>query len=154
MPRLTKRWPTLPPTGFKVGIAASALLVKRIGIPRTDHQEEVWPGKAVNYATKAAQCADSHQLIITKTVWDRIANNDYLTYSCGCVGDNPNGTPQPIDWQAKTIDRLADDEPDRAGRLLQNLWCVHHGAQFCAAVLAGNATRTDVVRNDTYGMSA
>lgn len=148
VPRLIKKWPTLPATGFKVGIAASPPLVKRIGIPRTEHQEEVWPGKAVNYATKAAQCADAHQLIVTKTVWDRISNNDYLTHSCGC----PYGTVQAIDWQAKTIDRLATDETDRDGRLLVNMWCTEHGAEFCAAVLAGKTTRADVVRDATHSI--
>lgn len=142
VPRLVKRWPTLPATGFKVGIAASPLLVKRIGIPRTAHQEEVWPGKAVNYAAKAAQCADAHELIVTKTIWDRITNNDYLMYSCGC----PAGIVQPIDWQHKVIDRLAPDESDRDGRLLINTWCSTHGSEFCAAVLAGKISRSDVYR--------
>ncbi len=37
--RLTKRWPkNLPPTGFKIGIATSTVLVKRVGKRQTPHQ--------------------------------------------------------------------------------------------------------------------
>lgn len=40
--RLTKRWPDMPATGFKVGLATSPVLVKRIGRPQTAHQALVW----------------------------------------------------------------------------------------------------------------
>ena len=41
--RLEKRWPDLPETGFKVGVASSRLLAKRIGTPRNPAQQEpVW----------------------------------------------------------------------------------------------------------------
>ena len=43
--RLEKRWDDLPETGFKVGVASSRLLVKRIGTPRNPAQQEpVWAG--------------------------------------------------------------------------------------------------------------
>lgn len=52
--RLTKKWPeNLPETGFKVGVATTLLLVKRVGRPQTPDQALVWPGKALNYAVKA-----------------------------------------------------------------------------------------------------
>ena len=65
--RLEKKWDDLPETGFKVGIASSRLLAKRIGTPRNPAQQEpVWAGKAVNYATKAAQGP-------TATSWSSLA---------------------------------------------------------------------------------
>jgi class 3 adenylate cyclase len=86
--RLEEKWPGLPAeTGYKVGIAASPVLVKKVGIPRkTDHQEEVWAGKAVNFAAKAAQSANRRELIVTGTVWDILGKNDYIAFSCGCNG--------------------------------------------------------------------
>src|SRR5205823_2883503 len=86
IPRLEKRWPELPNTGFKVGVAASSLLVKRVGVPRTAHQEPVWAGKAVNYAAKCAPQADRHEMIVAGTVWDFAEGNDYLAVSCTCAG--------------------------------------------------------------------
>ena len=147
VPRLTARWDTLPATGFKVGIAASSLLAKRVGVPRTMHQEEVWPGKAVNYATKAAQCADAHELIVTNTVWNRIENNHYITHACGC----PDGISCRMLWTPTTIDRLRDDEPDRDGHVLRSTWCDLHGPEFCEAIINGQTKREEIQELLTQG---
>ncbi|NKS75525.1 hypothetical protein GS539_04030 [Rhodococcus hoagii] len=51
--RFEKKWPNQPETGFRVGIAASSVLVKKIGVPRQPgKQKPVWAGRAVNYASK------------------------------------------------------------------------------------------------------
>lgn len=138
VPRLMKKWPTLPQTGFKVGVASSPLLVKRVGIPRTQHQEPVWAGKVVNYAAKCAQQADAHELIVTGSVWDWVSDNDYLAVSCAC------GEPSPTIWQDATIERLRETEAEREGHLLTATWCAVHGAEYCAAVLDGRKRRSDV----------
>lgn len=141
VPSLEKKWPTSLPeigTGFKVGIASSPLLVKRVGIPRSDYQEPIWAGKAVNYATKAAQQADRHQMIVTGGVWDRVENNDYLAVSCGCG----NGPSDSI-WKDAKLERLPEDDADSDGRLLTSMWCETHGTEFCAAVLEGKTKRDD-----------
>ena len=136
--RLTAKWPDdLPETGLKVGIAVSPLLVKRVGIPRTDHQEPVWAGNAVNYATKAAQHADRHQMIVTGSVWDWISKNDYFAVSCPC-----SGTTASL-WQDVRIGNMPGDDGERDGKLLSSLWCVNHGAAYCDAVLAGESVRSD-----------
>ncbi len=74
--RLEARWPDdpeLPKTGYKVGVAASRLLVKRVGTPRNlNQQEPVWAGKAVNFASKAAQSVERHEMVVTGTVWDQV----------------------------------------------------------------------------------
>lgn len=142
VPRLEKKWndeDKLPKTGFKIGVAMSDLLVKRVGRARSPHWALVWPGKALNHATKAAQDADAHELIVTGSVWDAIAENEYLTFSCAC-----GGIPSDTLWKDHEISRLREDEPDRTGRLLTSSWCAVHGAEFCTAVLAGESERHDV----------
>jgi class 3 adenylate cyclase len=140
--RLEARWPNdteLPTTGFKVGIASSRLLVKRMGTPRNPNQQEpVWAGKAVNYAAKAAQSVDRHVMAVTGTVWDKVERNDYLAYSCPCAG--PTGGI----WADHHIDRLPDSDPDAEGRILTSQWCSIHGGDYCAAILRGDKTRDDV----------
>ncbi|MFJ8040248.1 hypothetical protein ACIRBX_07015 [Kitasatospora sp. NPDC096147] len=141
--RLEARWPNdsqLPSTGYKVGVASSRLLVKRVGTPRNlNQQEPVWAGKAVNYAAKAAQSVDRHLMTVTGSVWDRVEKNDYLAYTCPC-GDGPSDTL----WGDHTIDRLPDGDPEAQGRVLSSTWCATHGEEYCAAVLRGEKKRNDV----------
>lgn len=128
-----------PETGFKVGVAMGRVLVKNLGTPRNqEEQEAVWAGRPVNYATKCAQAADKHQIIVAGSVWDRIRQNDYLAYTCGCSGNAPSSEL----WSDLTIDRLTDDE--RFGRMTPSGWCVNCGPQFCAAIMAGHRRRDDI----------
>lgn len=138
--RLEKRWLNLPETGFKVGVASSPLLAKRIGTPRNPAQQEpVWAGKAVNYAAKAAQGANRHIMVVTGSVWDRVEKNDYLAISCPC------GTGPSLGiWEDTEIGRLPDGDPEAQGRALTAAWCSVHGEEYCAAVLAGKRSRRDV----------
>jgi hypothetical protein len=138
--RLEGRWPDLPETGFKVGVASSRLLVKKIGTPRNPAQQEpVWAGKAVNYAAKAAQGAERHIMVVTGSVWDRIENNDYLAISCPCQ----NGPSLGI-WEDTEIERLPDGDPEAQGRSLSAFWCDVHGEEYCTAILDGRRSRDDV----------
>lgn len=138
--RLEEKWENLPETGFKVGVASSPLLAKRVGIPRdVDQQEPVWAGKAVNYAAKAAQGADRHELIVTGSVWDTIEKNDYLAMSCPC-----DGGPSLSIWSDVAIERLPDGDPESEGRVLASSWCATHGADYCDAILGGQKKRDDV----------
>jgi class 3 adenylate cyclase len=138
--RLEKRWPDLPETGFKVGIASSRLLVKRIGTPRNlAQQEPVWAGKAVNYAAKAAQGADRHIMVVTARVWERVERNDYLAATCPCgIGPSLNL------WTDTVIERLPDGDPEAQGHSLTVSWCKIHGKEYCDAVLDGRQKRDDI----------
>jgi class 3 adenylate cyclase len=137
--QIEDKWPQKPETGFKVGIASGRVLVKRVGTPRNPAQQEpVWAGKPVNYATKAAQCADRHQMVVTGSVWDRFAPNDYLSFSCDC------GEPSDSIWEDFTIDRLPDDDPEAHGRVLLSSWCHIHGEDYCNAILDGKKKRAAV----------
>jgi class 3 adenylate cyclase len=138
--KLETKWPEAPKTGFKVGIAASRILVKRIGLPKTEYQEEVWAGKAVNYAAKAAQCADRREMWVTGTIWERVSSNDYIVYTCGC----PDGQPRDTLWGDAEITRLPDGDEDRYGRKLLSTWCDVHGPEFCNAILSGKSSRPGV----------
>lgn len=141
--RLEARWPDdaeLPKTGYKVGVAASRLLVKRVGTPRNlNQQEPVWAGKAVNYAAKAAQSVERHEMAVTGTVWDQVEKNDYLVYTCPCG----NGPTDAL-WRDQTIAHLPDGDPEAQGRVLTSTWCAVHGEDYCAAILRGERKRTDV----------
>ncbi|WAL46563.1 adenylate/guanylate cyclase domain-containing protein [Rhodococcus pyridinivorans] len=139
--RLENKWNDQPETGFRVGVAASPILVKRIGTPRNlAQQKPVWAGRAVNYASKSASAGERHELVVTGTVWDRIEKNDYLTVTCGC-GDGPSTNL----WKDVTIGRLREgDDAEAAGRLLTSSWCETHGDEFCQAILNGQTKRSDV----------
>jgi len=144
--KLEKKWGSAggPETGFKIGIAVGRVLVKNLGTPRNqEEQEAVWAGKPVNYATKCAQSADRHQIVIAGSVWDHFQNNDYVAYSCPCTGISPSL------WSDITIDRLGEDD-ERFGRLTNSGWCTTCGPEFCSAIMAGNRKR-DIpgnLRND------
>lgn len=134
-----------PETGFKVGIASGRVLVKQLGTPSNpDEQEAVWAGRPVNYAAKAAQSADRHEVVITGSVWDYFEKNDYVAFSCGCNGDPSDGL-----WSDHTIANLRDDE--QYGRMLEAPWCVNCGSAFCGAIRSGETARDDI---PTYVRSA
>jgi hypothetical protein len=91
--------------GLQGGVAASRILVKRVGVPRKpEFQEEVWVGKAVNYAAKAAQCSNRREMWVTGSIWDRLESNDYIAYTCGC----PDGEPRDTLWEDVEITRLPE----------------------------------------------
>lgn len=139
-PKLERRWPDAPSTGFKVGVASGRVLVKNIGTPRnSNEQEPIWAGKPVNHAAKAAQQADRNELIVTGSVWIAIENNDYLTVSCG-HGTDTTSAPSAL-WADVEIEKLGHDEDEAAGRLLAAAWCDECGPGFMAAILDGQTTR-------------
>jgi class 3 adenylate cyclase len=142
VPRLENKWPAHAeehPTGFKVGVASGRVLVKRIGTPRNlSEQEPVWAGTPVNFATKAAQQADRHELIAAGSVWDQIEKNDYLTITCPC-SDGPSATL----WSDVNIEKIPEGNSERDGRMLSATWCDVHGDEYVTAVLDGLTKRED-----------
>lgn len=142
IPRLEARWETHAenhPTGFKVGVASGRVLVKRIGTPRNlSEQEPVWAGTPVNFATKAAQQAERHELIATGSVWDHIEKNDFLTITCPC-----GGGPSANLWDNITIDKIPDENAERQGQILTQTWCLIHGDKYVTAILSGKKNRDD-----------
>lgn len=136
---LNAKWPeSLPETGYKVGIASGSVLVKRLGTRNeVEETEAVWAGKPVNYAAKCGQAANVGQIIATNRVWDRLAANNYVAYSCGCSGSQP----KPL-WEDFSVETLPDGAHDAV--VLKSAWCPNCGPSFCDAILAGKKKRQDV----------
>jgi class 3 adenylate cyclase len=133
-----------PKTGLKVGIAAGLLVVKRVGVRGT--HEPVWAGKPVNWATKCAGSADCHGLIATQKVFQKFAENDYVTHSCGCTtgldGTRVSGgIPREL-WVDVPVETLPED--DVRCKRLTSQWCEDCGDEFCNAVLRGDKHRDEV----------
>jgi class 3 adenylate cyclase len=129
-----------PKTGLKVGLAASTLTVKRVGTRVTN--EPVWAGKAVNWASKCAQRAEAHELIATSKVFNRFAQNDYVTHSCGCVDGEPQDSIRYL-WMDTQVVALGEGNVDC--KLLRTAWCENCGDEFCQAILDGKTDRDEVV---------
>jgi hypothetical protein len=118
-------------------------MVKRVGLERhLDLQEPVWVGRPVNYATKAAQQTKPERLIVTGSVWDQIADNDYFAFSCGCDSGVPNVALPSLLWKPAEIDKIPDEQ--KYGLTLGSAWCVRHGEDFCNKILDGATTRYDI----------
>jgi class 3 adenylate cyclase len=127
---------SFPETGFKLGMASGTLAVKKVGVRGTN--EPVWAGKPVNWAAKCAQRADRHELIVTQAVYDKLADNQYVTHSCGCKN---NGIAVPL-WNDIEVEKL---DKHSACRILRSNWCEVHGNEFCKAILDGLRDREDVL---------
>lgn len=127
---------SFPDSGLKTGIASGILVAKKVGVRGTN--EPIWAGKPVNFAAKCAQGADRHELIVTSAVYEKLAPNDYIDYSCGC----PDGVPHPL-WSEFEVEKLG--KHSNCMRLGSN-WCEVHGDEFCRAILEGKKARADVVR--------
>jgi class 3 adenylate cyclase len=127
-----------PDTGYKLGMASGILAVKKIGVRGTN--EPVWAGKPVNWATKCAQHADRHELVVTSAVFDKLGGNDYVRFSCGC--GTADGTPCDL-WSPAAVEKLGKHS---TCALLRSGWCEIHGDEFCRAILNGDRERNDVPR--------
>jgi len=126
-----------PRTGLKVGMAAGILVVKKVGV-RGKAQEPIWAGKPVAWAVKAAEAAEVNTVMVTKAVYNRLGENDYIAWSCGCS----TGVPTKL-WSQATVDALPDDEGVEC-HILRSAWCETCGDMFCQAILEGEKRRSDL----------
>jgi class 3 adenylate cyclase len=133
--RLEKKWPDQPDTGLRIGVARGTVLVKKVGVGRSKHQEPAWVGDPVNFASKCARSSEPGQLVVTASVWDEVSKNDYLAYSCDCSG------PSDSIWKAMTIATIDESQAERDGRVLSSAWCANCGDDFAAAILKGGTRR-------------
>lgn len=133
-----------PETGLKVGIASGIVAAKNVGV--RGRNEPVWAGKPVNWASKCAEHADAHQLIVTERVFNRLGDNDYVRYSCGCGTGGPGTGLVRNLWSEETVTAL-DDRGSRCMRLGSIGWCQNCGSRFCEAILGGDRRRGDIPAN-------
>lgn len=127
--------PKTPKTGFKLGMAAGILAVKNVGVRGTN--EPVWAGKPVNWAYKCAQAAKPEELIVSERVWNKLKDNDYVRFSCGC----DSGVVTDL-WDSVLVDKLPEEDWN-CWRLTSS-WCANCGQEFCNSILAGQRDRADL----------
>jgi class 3 adenylate cyclase len=140
-PLLEQKWPSMGPrTGFRIGVASSDLLAKRVGIPRSPHNAPIWAGRAVNYAVKVASQVGKHQIGVSAQVANAVRNNDYLYFSCGCAEGVPGSDYGPL-WTTREFDLVAPQYAN--GMFLKSSWCETHGPDFCDKVLQGERRRDE-----------
>lgn len=128
--------PEMNDSGLKIGADTGLLLVKKIGV-RGDHNEPVWAGKPVNYATKCAAETDAGRVLVTSAFFKPFLDNQYVRYSCGCVNGEAGKEVSPL-WLRKTIDSLGSDNEVRE---LRSSWCSRCGKDFARAILRGDQDR-------------
>ena len=90
-------------------------------------------GKLVNWAVKAAQQADRHELVATEKVYRHFESNRLVTHSCGC----PNGVMATL-WKERNVAALPDT--DSLCRVLESAWCEIHGDDYCCWILEGRTS--------------
>ena len=100
-----------------------------------------YPGRPVSYAAKAAQQTEPGKTLVTGSVWDAVAGNDYLVFSCGCNGGVKGGEPSLL-WEEQTLDKIPDAE--RFGQALKSGWCINHREEYCNAILQGATYRSEI----------
>lgn len=133
--QIATQYPKVPDTGIKVGIDKRRVLVKKVGVRGTN--EPVWAGKPVNYATKAAQIADAHQVVVTERFFNVLKDNEWISHSCGCG----SGYPAPL-WTPVYNEKLPGT--DVQCQKLESFWCETHGDETHDAILEGRTERDDV----------
>lgn len=124
-------------SGLRIGADRGALLVKRIGV-RGTHNEPVWAGKPVNFATKCAQEADAGQVVVTARFFGDFKDNEFVRYSCGCVDGENRSEAGPL-WERVTVPELG--ERHSSACRLRSAWCHQHGDEFARAILSGEKRR-------------
>lgn len=122
----------------KVGIHVGPLLVKRVGQRNTVNRQYnwlVWAGKPVNYSAKLSSLADPDTLLVTKPVYDLLADKDILTdhllLSCGCGAE---GTKSQLWSQLDSESEVVQAVGGIDVYSLSSFWCTTHGDEYFDAV--------------------
>jgi class 3 adenylate cyclase len=129
--------PEMKESGLRIGADRGVLMVKKIGV-RGDHNEPVWAGKPVNYATKCAQAAEAGRVVVTNRFFKDFRENQYVRWSCGHEKGEATGNIGAL-WLPITVDTIGDDQEN--ARELATSWCDHCGSKFCRAILNGKTDR-------------
>lgn len=128
--------PEMADSGLKIGADTGVLLVKKIGV-RGEHNEPVWAGKPVNYASKCAAQVEAGRVLVTSAFFKPFLENQYVRYTCGCVLGQKGHPISPL-WIRKNVDVLGSDSEVRE---LRSPWCSNCGTDFARAILRGDQDR-------------
>lgn len=126
--------------GCHIGIDQKTVLVRKLGLKRvdgrTDRQNEVWAGKPVNMASKLASLGEDKQILVS----DRYFRNlkaDQALQSCGHTEDgNYTGEKKSL-WKERLVTEITNASIFDFDLFYQlsSKWCIHHGEEFCEALL-------------------
>ena len=121
--------------GCHLGMDTTPVLVRKLGLQpragRTDRQNEVWAGRAINVAAKLGAAAGDDELLVSERMFKLFTHPKSLR-SCGC----PGGFEMDL-WNEHQFHDPALDFTTRYS--LRNVWCEKHGADFCDELI-----KTDV----------
>lgn len=115
--------------GAHIGIDRNTLLVRRFGLKRTedrtDRQNEVWAGKAVNMASKLASLSKSGELLVSDRFYNQITNK-LVRKCCTCSEETDL-------WEKISITNNKFDFS--TAYKLKSIWCKEHGLEYCKKIL-------------------
>lgn len=118
--------------GLHLAIDQKTLLVRRIGVKRygdrTDRQNEVWAGRAVNMASKLASLTKHNEMLVSERYFKNL-KDDLVLKSCGC----PDGEKVDL-WREHDLSNNDLFDFDKA-YFLESNWCKEHGAEFCERII-------------------
>lgn len=118
--------------GCHIGIDQKTLLVRKIGLKRTngrsDRQNEVWAGKPVNMASKLASLSKHNQLFVSSRYFQNL-KSEKARNSCGC----PNGENEFL-WKEFDLSNNKNFDFEKA-YFLESNWCTKHGVEYFDSLL-------------------
>jgi len=128
--------------GSHMGMDQKTVLVKRIGIRNSENTDtrnnEVWAGKPINMASKLASKSGDNQLWISNRLYEKFANKELVSQSCGCSNGQVTGQKTNL-WTEK--DLTEDTNLDfNTAYVLESYWCPIHGKDWCDKILQLNPT--------------
>jgi len=86
--KLREKYPNLETQGFKVGLAAGKVLVKKYGARGSEWKKPIWAGTPVNYAAKLCQQTTPGNILVTTNFYNQIEHDKYYTHGCNCRNEN------------------------------------------------------------------
>lgn len=117
-------------TGIHIGVDQRTLLASKIGLnktkDKTDMFNEVWAGKAVNFASKIAGFSNDNEILVSEKFYNNIKCRKALM-SCEC------GEEIKL-W--KEIDTSLENKvPMDTLYKLESQWCKIHGADYLQEII-------------------
>jgi class 3 adenylate cyclase len=117
-------------TGIHIGIDQRTLLASKIGLnktkDKTDMFNEVWAGKAVNFASKIASYSTNNEVFVSEQYYRNIKCRKALM-SCSCGDEVSLWNEVDTSWESKVpVDKLYK---------LESNWCKVHGAEYLQEII-------------------
>lgn len=124
-----------------IGIDQGTVLVRQLGL-KGAKQNEVWAGKPLNVAAKLSSVAKPNELVVSERAFAKYIGASELRQkaiirNCGCGESNlRKGSTRKLWLKQQISRRRLGLDFDMTYRRKAN-WCLHHGAEFCEAIITG-----------------